>query len=465
MAFHADPRFSKKKVLGTDSVTGIAQDLIDATNLEDLANVEDTAADDDILVYNSGTGLWESVNLSDSVTGAIGAITYEMTGFPHSTAGVNTQTTLTWNDATRTVTLTPTGAYFDFWSQGVRFRKTVAQSLAIPNVDGEHFVYFNSSGNIVTAQTPWDLLQDVPVCFIYWNSSLAKGIPYEERHGVVMDGSTHSYLHFTRGTQYISGMAISAYTVAPSSPANANNTFAIASGIVADEDLRSTLTAVSSGSYSVFTRSGASGLWTWTTGNTVPFPLSGSDFAINVFSGGTWTTSPLTSNNYANIYVFAIPSITANLQFAMIPGQALYATLADAQNENINSLSLGTLPFQENVLIYQITFQRGNSYTTTGKVRIAAAPVTIRGSATVNVSGINSHNNLAGLQGGAAGEYYHLTTAQIADVTTILAAGGSTKNVIATDSTIAEDTSYVVIEYLDVSTGAIFDIIGNVEVI
>jgi hypothetical protein len=407
---------------GTSAVTGGAtlDDIGEGTTYKRIttANHTDlTDAGDSTLHYHATdrdranhTGTQLAATVSDFDTAAleaIGDVTYECTGFQNLTTGYPTGTTLTWNDGTRTVSLTPTGADFSFWIRGKQYTKSVAQSQQIANTTGVHFVYFDANGDITTSTSPWNLLTVVPICAVYWNATTSKGIAYEERHGIVMDGATHGYLHATRGTQFISGAALAGYTVAPSCVTDADNTFYVSETVVSDEDLRSTLTAVADGGpYTVAYRSGA-GEWTWDSTRTVPLITSGTSFAINTLSG-TWGLTAITGNDYANMYVVAVPSISAVTQFLFIPGQAVYTTLAAAQAESFASLSTGELPFAENVILWQITFQRGNSYGSTGKVRIAATPVRILGSTNVVSTGINSHNNLSGIQGGTAGNYFHL---------------------------------------------------------
>jgi hypothetical protein len=146
--------------------------------------------------------------------------------------------------------------------------------------------------------------------------------------------------------------------------------------------------------------------------------VSGADFAINTLSG-TWGLTAITGNDYANMYLVGVPSISAVTQFLLIPGQTEYASLAEAQSESFSTLATGDLPVAENVILWQITFQRGAAYGTTGKVRIAATPVRVYGNNSITVTGVNVHNSLSGLQGGAAGDYFHLTAAQHTDITNL----------------------------------------------
>lgn len=71
-----------------------------------------------------------------------------------------------------------------------------------------------------------------------------------------------------------------------------------------------------------------------------------------------------------------------------------------------------------------------------------------------------NHNDLQNIQGGAAGDYQHLTSAQVA----LIGAGGSVvNNVMATSTTIPTDTSYTVASYLNINSDLTLN--GNLMVI
>jgi len=78
----------------------------------------------DGLVWDAVAGVWAP----KSALEVIGETTYEITGFRNSTTGFPTGTTLTWDDASRTITLTPTGATFSFWVRGKLYTKGTAQA-------------------------------------------------------------------------------------------------------------------------------------------------------------------------------------------------------------------------------------------------------------------------------------------------------------------------------------------------
>jgi len=69
-----------------------------------------------------------------------------------------------------------------------------------------------------------------------------------------------------------------------------------------------------------------------------------------------------------------------------------------------------------------------------------------------------NHNDLQNIQGGAAGDYQHLTTAQLG-----LLGGAVVSNIVSTPLTVGTDTSYTVISYLAINSDLTIN--GNLMVI
>lgn len=324
--------------------------------------------------------------------------------------------TLTFVAGTRVVTLAPTATNFDVYVNGTKYTKT-SQTTTIPNTTGAYFVYFDSSGTF-TQSTTWDVLTTAPVIYVYWDSGLADGFAFEERHGSTMDPATHKYLHNTNGTEIISGFAASGYDLAGAggNATNAFNTFAIAAGVVADEDINFTTSALSDGvAYTIFNRTGATGTWTWTKTNTIPHKVGTTFPQYNQWTGATWQLTEGQSLRYYNYFVFATTSLDAAFQIIIIPGQLEHSSLAAAQTETYASLSYGTLPFQEIAPLYQVTLRTGTGVAyngATGSCRIEAFSRIVGSKYSVSNFQLGAHNSLTGIQGGAAGDYFHLTSAQ-----------------------------------------------------
>ncbi len=160
-------------------------------------------------------------------------------GFPVNTSGnpnPSNQTTISFINATRTFSLAPTGSSFSVYVNGTEFTFTTTQSVVITNTEGLWYFYFNSSGVLTASQSVWSLENDVVVAYVNWDVTDSQAIFFaDERHMFTMDWRTHNYLHFSIGTRYVSGLAISGYTLSTSGDTNVQ--IGIGNGTVFDEDL------------------------------------------------------------------------------------------------------------------------------------------------------------------------------------------------------------------------------------
>ena len=77
--------------------------------------------------------------------------------------------TLTFDDGTRTFSITPVGASFIFWAFGNRYEKTAVETKQIDDVDGLWYLYYDSSGVLGASQNLWDLSTQVPVATVLWS--------------------------------------------------------------------------------------------------------------------------------------------------------------------------------------------------------------------------------------------------------------------------------------------------------
>lgn len=378
------------------------------TNHNDLANIQGGAVGE---YYHLGASEYSKVNNNQPLH-----------RFPN-----RTDSTISFNTGTRVFTIQPSSTSYDFYNLGTKYTKTVAQTVTIPNTTQANFVSYDSSGVLQQSSSPWDIITGIPVAYIYWNATLGDGFVVEERHGTIMDTATHKYLHEVNGTQALSGFAIGDYTLQPSTASTATNTYSVASGVAADEDIQYTTTALPDGGpYTIFYRSGAGGDWTWDKTPTLPYKVGTTYIKANTFTGGAWQLTDLTFNNYVCYYIVATTSITSGFSYLIIPGQTIYGSLAAAQAESFSSLALGSLPVLEFVPIYKIIWRTGNTATYTGvsgRCRIEEVSRLIGSRATSVAASSVNHNSLTGLQGGVAGEYYHSTQTENALLTSI--AGGA----------------------------------------
>lgn len=365
--------------------------------LEELTDVNvSSPADLDPLVYDATNLYWKNQRTFQ-----------RLHGFELDSAGAPLQT-ISYDKTTRKITLTPTGATFTFWIDGKKIVKTGAQvSGAHGTTTGSYFFYYDSAGTLQVSAvgTPWSIMDRTvtPVSVVYWNNSLSDGVCFYECHTADRWLEGHFNLHFSRGCQYISGYDLTGYTRLVDSDAGV--TYAIGAGVIADEDIRFASSAVPDGGpYVVFYRSGAAGEWTWGSYN-FPFAYGATYPQYNQWTGATWQLTEVTGGSgtvpkYMNYYVCATSAVTPQAaQAFLIPGQNQYTALASAQAETLQSLSLGTLPFEEVAPLYRVTLAIRQSYAGTYNARIEQ--VTSLKNQTVTVTGgsvgVTDHGALTGL--------------------------------------------------------------------
>lgn len=372
-----------------------------------------------VLTHSTTSGRKQELNLQPILDGKT-----EMTGFPVDASG-NYLCTLTYNESTRTVTITPTGSTFDIFISGTKYTFTGAQSIQHGTQQGGHFVYFDVTGTLVTGQTPWDILLHVPVCYVFRDAVSNLNIAWEERHHAGRDVYWHRNQHYNEGTKIRSGFTAAGY-VLNSSTSNADITYSIDSGIVEDEDIAITTEALAdNGPYTILLRTGATGDWIVDRSSTVPLLLSGLDVAYNNFTGGVWTMTAAGQNQYVNYYVFAataLPSTSVTPatknQILIVPGQAVHTSLTNANAEIVSSISWGDIPFQEVAPLYKVTFIRNTGYTTTGRCRIAAIARIVGTYAQLTATAQSNHGALSGLTNDDHPHYPILSSGAVAPATT-----------------------------------------------
>ena len=378
------------------------------TNTNNISNISGS--------LSNYTPLTTTSSISAGLNTRIGTLeeivtkTGEPRGFENKTSS-----TLSFNESTLTFNISGS---FNIWQNGVKIAKT-SDTQVIANTTGTHYLYYNASGVFTYSMTVWDILVDVPIAMIYWNATNSKGILVEERHGIIMDSVTHKYLHLTKGTQLISVGALGIPGGLAQNPATlSGQQITLGASTIADEDLISTSTILSGGSYVTLSRLGATS-WNIRESLTLPYIIGITNNLItyNQFVSPNWQVTELDVNNtYVNYYVINVPATATKYQNILIPGQATYSSLSLAQGESLSNLDLTGIPFSEMCAIYRLTYRYNSTYATaTGKARLEAVASINYNTITTGITPASNHNSLSGLQGGTTGEYYHMTSAQDAD--------------------------------------------------
>lgn len=364
-------------------------------------------------VFTPGFGLEATDGgASDDYTLAVKDVYKKYNGFPYD-PDTGYQVTLSYSDANRQVTITPTGADFDVYLQGVKYTFTGAQvSDAHADVSDEYFIYYDETGTLTTDTSPWDLLKHAPVCSVVYNATDGEGVfVLMELHTATRDPQLHYRLHFGDGTQVSSNPGlptIGGYTLATSTPAAI--CWSATAVTVLDEDIEITSNTIldDAGPYRIAYRNGATGEWTiqaptlLPTGEPVPFLTNGT-ICYNEWTGATWQKTALNTaalGEWVNMYLCATTDITEANRYFIVPGQAVFSSLVDAQNEDSTlAISWGDSPPEEFALIARFTyhgrstFGAGTHYTQLDGVELLSG----RKPGSSAGPGVTDHGSLSGL--------------------------------------------------------------------
>ena len=338
-------------------------------------------------------------------------LTVEVTdtnGFPSEQ---RSGTTISFVDGTRTFTIAPTGSDFHFYEIGYKYEKTSSESVVITDVEGLHTIYYDE-GVLTEAVNPNEGQMDALIrtkCLIadvYWDATNS-GYIYlgDERHGISMSPETHSYLHFTQGAKYLSGLALNNIISDDSGNDDVDAQFGVDAGFTTDEDLITVAPSVGSTTgLPIHYLDGANGDLRKDTNAGFSVLTTGTGrLAYNEWTGATWQLTEVVNKDFVLCHVFSTNDINTP-QIAFV-GQNTYATLTQARagaNDEIADL-LVSIPAQELVPVGTVIFQTSNAYLNSVKARIRT---TDEGENYVNwttseVSGgtaPTSHNNLANLE-------------------------------------------------------------------
>lgn len=353
-------------------------------------------------------GVEWGTNLQAALDGAkqIDASTQEPTGMVN-----RTDSTLSFNDATRIVTLAPAVSSFSYFIKGTKYTITTSKTVTLPNTSGNYFIYMDDAETL-QYQLAFDIslfTGKAYISYIYYDATNGQATTFgEERHGIVMDGSTHSYLHTTRGTQLVSGASIN-FTIGNGS-LDADAEIALTDSQVRDEDITVSITnsATPTNPFEqkltpiayipILYRSGAS-LWVKSTATAFPMLTGTNRTYYNENVAGSWQLTEAPSNNKVCVtYIFATTDIRNPI--IGILGQAQYQNIDEAkQLAAWDQISFGDLPSQELKLIYILYYETSSGYANTPKAAIVDVSDT-RFSVDRQVSATafnGDHSNLSGL--------------------------------------------------------------------
>lgn len=291
-----------------------------------------------------------------------------------------TDSVMSFTTATRTFSISPAVTSFDYYINGEKFTVTAADTVVLENTTALTMIYYDSA-TLSQEKNPSDGwissgIRTLPFVSILYYSTADSSLVYfgEERHGLQMDGSTHSYLHFANGLAYLSGLGLQSITANQSGDLDPHAQFGVVAGGVADEDIYLPVdTVASTVGLPILYREGLNGEWRKliNSGFSVYTTAAGSRLTFNDINSGNWTITQIANNDFGLCHVFA--STEKDTPMLSIMGQADYGNLNQARSgatTEINSLLLGSLPSPEMRPIATVIFQTSNGYANSVESRI-----------------------------------------------------------------------------------------------
>jgi len=319
----------------------------------------------------------------------VSQVTHEPTGFPNRTDSI-----FSFVDGTGVFSIHPTGTSYDYYIAGVKYTETGTKNISISDVEGLHFVYFDSTQTlqeIVSFDVNTLFRNGAFIAVIYWDATNKRAVYLgEERHSIIMDGDTHYHLHTTLGTQYMSGLGISNINTAGTGANNTDVQFGVDNGVIRDEDI---ILDIATGTPQVLTpyayipvfyRSGANGVWRLKDADAYPLIYNGTagwgggspqarpPYNALVGSPAVWSLVEVPEGDYLLMHYLATNDV--NHPIIGIQGQNSYVDITSARDGANNELNTLTgLPFQEFTPIASIIFQCSSFYTNVPHARIQPA--------------------------------------------------------------------------------------------
>lgn len=338
-----------------------------STDAHDASAISFDNSTNGFVATNAQDAIEEAKNEVGSSVQEIYDVTNEPTGFPNRTDSV-----VTFDDGTASLTIAPTGASFDVYIKGKKFTKTVAESVALNTSEPEnHYFYYDNTGTLQSTHVffPEIFSENAIVAVVYWNTNIQEHVYFaEERHGLQMDGATHGYLHTTFGARYISGLALENFDEVTFIPG-----LDVDQGSIRDEDLLLQIPLSNTVDIGIMYRIGTQ--WKKVTGLSYPLlyidatldyvasGLSrGGRIPYNNFDGVSWSLEdPGSDNVFVLVHYFATND--KENPIVAIQGTNFYNNVPDAKNAAASEIqNLTGLPFLEFVAIGTVVYKTSESF-------------------------------------------------------------------------------------------------------
>ena len=377
-----------------NSGEGATPNIAFSGSIDNLSDVAITsAADGQILEFN-GTNWVNSVRPSNEPMG-------------HED---KSESTISFNEGTRTFSIAPVSTSFTVWCAGKRFVKTATETVEIPDTSGLYYIYFNSSG-VLSYRTDyfvWD--EDAPTAYIYWNEVDNKAYFFaDERHGITLDWATHEYLHRTRGAAIANGFGANNYIINGNGSLDSHAKLDIANGTFFDEDLQvdishsatptpNTWEQVLQGNAEIPVFYRVNNHWKKDTATEFPLKQGTSRPQYNLNTAGTWSATDVANNRFGVSWIIATNNL--NEPIIAVLGQGSYTDNGSAEAEFYGSLNLDGFPIVEFRPLYKIIYECKDSYSNTPSARftsIVDLRSIIASDQGIGTTAVSDHGSMTGL--------------------------------------------------------------------
>jgi hypothetical protein len=391
--------------LGTNDITSVrnitSSGTFNVASLQISGTTQSTSTTTGSIITLGGVGITGDVFVGGMVYSASNTAMNAPNGFENQT-----DSTVSYNPTTRVLTISPTSTSFNVWVNGKRFTYTTTQTAtAHTNSIGMYHYYFDPSGVLQWSAPFPSLYASATAFFVYYYSTTLYFVQ-EERHAPIMDPITHLELHNQIGTYYVSGLALSGYTLAGNT--NAANQWISATGEISDEGLQLVggISANTTPNYNLLYLDSTQN-WTWSSGNTMPYSYTvGGNINYNQnTSGTTWALNQVPTNSYVNTYILYVPSLSSTTQVFSVIGQTFYTSLTLAQGEAFTNLTLTNLVWPEFLVLYQLNWRCSN-YVPLGKCRLEAVVRIVNSRVSILNNTATNHQTLSGLELASSGVTY-----------------------------------------------------------
>ena len=332
---------------------------------------------------------------------------------------------ISFNDSTRTFTIQPTGSSYDVYIEGIKVTKTGIETVVIDSGTALNYIHFDTDTYQLQTKTSFfNFDTDVPIAFIHWNSGIGQSTFFgEERHGIRMDSVTHKWIHNTFGMQYIDGLSIGNYVLLGDGSSNSHAQISVSDGTLYQEDIIINITdgdnnveftqqLSPTGYFPVYYHSGITGQWVRDSGTPYPVKYNATRALYNSYSGGTWSVINVPNNRYFAMWLVATNDI--NDPILSIMGQREDSSLGSAENNNNwTDIDLTNIPTNELRPLYRLIFLTNNTFTNTPKSSLQSI-LDLRKSIITTTYGVpqNDHGVLFGLGDDDHAQYVHINEAR-----------------------------------------------------